>query len=128
MSEADLEEMWAARAEPGPAEGASPGALDRARLRWEQAVVRHATTLYGRPGALLHDEFGADWARHRECAAHHDGEAVRALRLAYGVAHMALIQAPLDYAKWATRCPLSLFLHALAGFAVWACLLLGGYL
>ena len=132
MSEADLEKMWAAGQGSPPAghPDAKPpaGRLVKGRLRWEQAVAVHLTALYGKPGALLHDEFGVAYARHRECAGHYDIPVARAARMGYGYAHMALVQAPLDYVKWATATPLGLVIHGLLGVFVWLTLLLGGYL
>jgi hypothetical protein len=46
----------------------------------------------------------------------------------YGYLHMAIVQGPLDYFKWATRSPLSLVIHVLLALATWLGLMRGGYL
>jgi hypothetical protein len=98
---------------------------------WIAARQGELRVLLDKQGTLLHAQpptFHQAILRHHECASHYRRKPVRRARVAYGWGHTALIAAPLFYLHWATDSPLRLTIHAGLAAAVWAALILGGYL
>jgi hypothetical protein len=125
--------------ENGPGEVPPPvpslGSLTaQARLALAQNLTQllgPLTVLAARKDSLLHAQPPSILAaakRHKECADHLNWPPFQAGRLGYGAVHTTVIKPFLNYVEWATRSPLSLFIHVLIGAAVWAALVLGGYL
>lgn len=89
------------------------------------------TALLDKPGTLLHARplsFRQAYARHAECAAHYANPVAGWGRMLFGWIHLVCVKPALNYLEWATDAPLRLSIHVVLGVAVWAALLLGGYL
>lgn len=120
----DTAEARAPAREDTPA--ASPG-----EVTWRDALAVWLAGLLDKQGTLLHAQpptFRQAIARHHECAGHYKRKPLRRARIGFGWAHTVLIKAPVNYLEWATDAPLRLTIHLFLAAAVWAALILGGYL